>query len=83
MAVAKKVLSFTSGNWIPCAWFECERPGYELYKGVFHEHARELACHHPLSNHINFIFCSERHKQLYRNSHVEFGKLPAGYQTSI
>lgn len=83
MPVAKKVLSFSSGTWIACAWFECQRPGYELYKAIFHEHARELACDSPMSEHVNFIFCSERHKQLFRNSHLTFGQLPAGYRKSI
>lgn len=83
MAVAKKVLSFSSGTWIRCAWFECDRVGFELYKSVFHEHASELACHHPMSQHVYFIFCSERHRMYYKNSHVEFGQLPAGYRKSI
>lgn len=81
--VAKKVLSSSSGTWIRCSWFECDRAGFELYKAILHEHARTLACDHPLSEHVNFVFCSERHKQLYRNSHLDFGQLPAGYKKSI
>jgi hypothetical protein len=81
--VARKVLSFSSGQWITCAWADCGRPAYELYKAVFHEHARELPCDSPRSEHINFIFCTERHKQYFANSHVNFGQLPAGYAKSI
>lgn len=83
MPTAKKVLSFTSGNWIPCCWFECEKPGYELYKAVFHEHAKSIPCADQRAGHINFIFCGERHKQLYLHSHVSMGKLPPGYKLAI
>jgi hypothetical protein len=83
VAVAKKVLSFSSGNWITCAWFECTRTAYELYKSTFHEHAHELPCDSPMSQHVHFIFCSERHRMYYKNSHIEFGQLPAGYRKSI
>lgn len=83
MPVAKKVLSSSTGEWIVCCWFECQKPGYELYKAVFHEHAKELACHHPQSQHVNFVFCSERCRQYYLHSHVSMGNLPPGYQKSI
>lgn len=83
MPVAKKVWSHGSQNWIRCAWFECEKQGYELYKAVFHEHARDLPCHHPRSEHVNFIFCSERHKQYYMHSHISMGNLPKGFVKSL
>ena len=83
MPVARKVLSGSSGTWIPCCWFECAKPGYELYKSVLHDHTNAIACNHPLAEHVNFIFCSERHKQLYLHSHVDLGKLPPGYKLSI
>ena len=83
---ARKVLSASSGEWIPCVWCHMQgesRPGYELYKSVFHEHARNLPCDHPLSQHINFVFCSERHRQFYLHSHRDLGNLPPGYKTSL
>lgn len=83
MPVAKKVLSRSTDTWITCAWFGCEKVAYDLYKAVFHEHAPELPCSAPLSSHVNFIFCTERHKQYWRNSHKVFGQLPAGYRKSI
>jgi hypothetical protein len=83
MRNAKGVFSFSSGTWIKCAWFECDLQGYELYKSVFHEHAREMPCDHPMSQHVNFIFCSERHKQYYRNSHIDMGNLPAGHKSTL
>lgn len=83
MPVAKKVLSFSTESWIPCCWNECEKPGYELYKAVLHEHARTLACDDPRSSHCNFIFCSERHLRYYTNSHNRFGQLPPGFRKAI
>ena len=80
---ARKVLSASTGTWIQCCWFECEKPGYELYKSVFHEHAKELRCDDPRSQHVNFVFCSERCRQFYLHSHIEMGKLPPGYKLSI
>jgi hypothetical protein len=79
----KRVRSFSSGTWITCAWFECDRQGFELHKSVFHEHDRRLPCDHPLSGHVNFLFCSERHKRFYANSHIALGRLPAGYRTVV
>lgn len=81
--IARKVLSRTTGTWIQCCWFECEKPGYELYKSVLHEHAKTMTCDHPMSQHVNFIFCSERHRQLYLNSHRNMGQLPPGYKKTV
>ncbi len=80
MPMARKVLSATTGKWIPCCWFECERDGVELHKTILHDHAPSYPCDHPMSQHVNFVFCSERHKQLYLHSHVEMGKLPPGFK---
>jgi hypothetical protein len=79
----KKVWSFSSENWVNCAWFECRRPGFEMHKTVLHDHARTLRCDNPLSGHVNFVFCSERHKQLYLNSHKNMGKMPPGYKLTM
>jgi hypothetical protein len=81
--LARKVLSRGTGGWIKCCWFECEKPGYELYKSVFHEHARYLPCDHPMAEHVNFVFCSERCRQYYLYSHIDMGNLPAGFKTSL
>lgn len=83
MPVAKKILSASSGTWIQCNWFECEKPGYELYKTVLHEHAKNLPCDHMLSEHVNFVFCSERHRQYYLNSPKAHGNLPKGFSKSL
>lgn len=81
--IARKVLSRSSDTWILCAWFECDRQGFELYKTILHEHSRSLPCDSMFSEHVNFVFCSERHKMLYVHSHKAFGQLPPGYKLSI
>jgi hypothetical protein len=82
MPIAKKVHSYSSDTWINCAWFECDRQGYELYKIVTHEHVA-MPCDDPRAEHIHFIFCTERHRQYFGHSHKNFGKLPPGYKLSI
>lgn len=67
-----------NGIWIICAWDDCDAQGYELHKIVIHEHVGS-PCDDPYSEHINFLFCSERHKMYHVNSHKNYGKLPAGY----
>lgn len=86
MRNSKKVLSFSSGTYIRCVWHALQgedKPGFELYKSVFHEHARQLPCDHPLSNHVNFVFCSERCRQYYLHSHIDMGNLPSGFRSSL
>lgn len=83
MPIAKKVYSHGSGLWIQCSWFECQKDGYELYKTIFHEHARSVPCNSSMAEHVNFVFCSERHKQYFLNSHLSMGNLPKGYAKSL
>ena len=82
----RKVRSLNSDRWIDCLWCRMHgfnKPGYELYKTVLHEHAPELQCDHPLSEHINYVFCSERHRQYFLHSHIDMGNLPAGHKSTI
>jgi hypothetical protein len=32
---------------------------------------------------VQYVFCTERHKQYWRNSHVSYGRLPAGYKLLV
>ena len=80
MAVLKKIINGV-GDWIPCCWFECRKPGYELHKAIHHDHARTVPCERGA--HINYVFCSDRHKQLFAHSHIDMGKLPPGYKLMI
>jgi uncharacterized protein YodC (DUF2158 family) len=83
MSSLKRIHSYSSDNWIRCAWFECGKDGYEMHKSVFHEHDRALPCDHHLSAHINFVFCSERHKQYYLHSHIDLWNLPKGHKSTL
>lgn len=86
MVMLRKVLSGNTGKWINCVWHHMQgddRPGYEMHKTVFHEHAREIPCDHPRAQHVNYLFCSERCKQYFLNSHVAMNYLPPGYRTVI
>lgn len=83
MRNSKRVYSHGGDNFIRCAWFECDQDGFELYKSVFHEHARGLPCDDPRSEHVNFVFCSERHKQYYLHSHKDLNMLPPGFKTVL
>lgn len=64
--------------WLKCCWEDCERQGVDLHRTRSHDHARGLRCDSPLSKHTWFVFCSERHRQLFLNSHISKGNLPTG-----
>lgn len=81
--LARKVLSSNSLSWIKCCWMHCDKRGVTLHMSVFHEHARSLPCDHPLSEHVKFIFCSEKCKQYYLYSHKDMGNLPPGFKSSL
>ena len=86
MVMLKPVLSGNTGQWIRCVWCHMNgqrRRGFELHKTLFHEHARTVPCEDPRAKHVQYLFCSERHKQYFRNSHIELGNLPAGYRSVI
>lgn len=78
MVMVRKVWSYSSETWITCCWFECDRPGTELHKAVLHEHITGVPC--ESGEHVTFIFCSDRHKRLFQNSHRDMGNLPPGYR---
>jgi hypothetical protein len=78
MPVLTKVLSHDTGLWLTCCWADCEKPGLELFKVIHHEHAKGIPCNHPRATHPAMVFCSERHKMLFVNGHINYGNLPAG-----
>jgi hypothetical protein len=64
--IQRKVINHDrGGTFIMCAWSDCDRDGYELYKVTSHEHAQSIACDSSLAKHISYVFCSERHKQYW------------------
>lgn len=66
--------------WLPCCWDDCQRSGTTLHRTRYHSHARGIPCDHPtLGKHVWYVFCSERHRQLFLASHRSgYGRLPVG-----
>lgn len=77
----EKVIYNAMGNRLMCCWDTCDRDGYELYKFIIHEHVG--FCDDFPEEHMNMVFCSERHRQYHINSKNNLGYLPAGYRKSI
>jgi hypothetical protein len=73
MRVGKPVINLSTGVHLPCCWDDCTRDGVELHKTTVKE---------PTGN-ANYVFCSERHRQYWINSHRNNGMLPAGYRLSV
>lgn len=61
-----------------CCWDDCERDGTNLHRTRFHDHPKALRCDDPVSKHVWYVFCSERHLRLFLNGHREYGVLPSG-----
>lgn len=68
MRVHKKVLSHDSGEWLLCCWYDCEKQGYEIY------HATEK----DGPKLVKYVFCSERHREYFLNSHRNWGNARSG-----
>jgi hypothetical protein len=86
MPMLQRVWSRTNYQWIKCNWGPfggCDRDGYEQFKGVLHDHAKWVACDSPLATHINYVFCSQQHKDYYANSHRSLFNLPPGAKKII
>ena len=68
--VFKRVVNLDWGDrFITCAWADCERPGFESNKIVMHEHLPGVRCDDPAqAKHATYVFCSERHRQMWGNS---------------
>lgn len=85
----KRILSVDKARrgetaWLPCCWDDCERDGVDLHKAFFHDHNPGTPCNSALSQHLWYIFCSERHRQLFLNSHRQGqGRLPVGERGGI
>lgn len=84
MSNLKQIYSFGSGDWIKCAWCVMhgyDRQGFELHKYRLCEHRRDIPC--VIGDHVTFVFCSDRHLQYFKYSHVDLGNLPPGLKTVI
>lgn len=61
---------------VTCGWDDCEKDGYETNKVVLN-YGTATQPHI-----VNVVFCTERHRQYYINSHHKYGNLPPGYRRS-
>jgi hypothetical protein len=57
---------------VMCAWDDCERDGYELYR-VDINYGKAGTPHI-----VHHVFCTERHLNYFVHSHLAYGKLPKG-----
>jgi hypothetical protein len=62
---------------VMCAWDDCERDGFDLHQ-VRINYGKALTPHV-----VKHVFCTERHKQFFINSHRQYGVLPPGYRRSF
>lgn len=60
---------------VVCAWDECERPAWDEIKIKITDPGSHKTVH--------YIFCTERHRDYYRHSHVKMGMLPPGSKLSV
>lgn len=76
--IHKKVINHDrGGSYVLCAWADCEKDGYELFK-VRVNYGTSAAPHV-----LNYVFCSERHRQYFVHSHRAYGHLPPGHKMSV
>lgn len=70
--------SDSQGEKIWCAWYDCERYGYECYQTVVNEAKPGW----PVKL-ARYVFCSENCKRYFDRSHIpgEYGKLPSGIRS--
>lgn len=78
----------TDGQKIPCLWDDCTRVGDTRYEIVLCEPVDVdpgLILRLPPGKlgqmpykKVHYLFCSETHRQFFRNSHIALGRLPSG-----
>lgn len=60
-----------------CCWDTCDRYGLEIFK-------IRVAYGTPAVPYNTFyVFCTERHRQYWANSHRDLNNLPAGFKLGI
>jgi hypothetical protein len=62
---------------VACAWDDCERDGYETNKVKVNYGKVDTP------QIVQYVFCTERHRQFWINSHRSYGKLPPGFKRSF
>lgn len=62
-----------AGTKIFCGWDDCDLDGFALFQVVIN--AAKPGFPRKLER---YVFCTERHKQYWLNSHIAYGQLPSG-----
>lgn len=70
--VVRHVINRQTGNHLLCCWYECEKYGVSIYRW-----------RPPGPNQPTFVFCSDRHRLYFQNSHRENLMLPAGHKRTL
>lgn len=69
------------GRAIVCGWDDCEKPGFELYKLLLHDHPVNRSCRRADAISLEYgsgtahrwvPFCCERHRLYYANAQGVF-----------
>jgi uncharacterized protein involved in tellurium resistance len=78
--IQKKVINLDhdGDRHVMCAWDTCTNDGYEINKVRVNTAAPG---HDPV--YVQYVFCTERHKQYWINSTKSYGDLPSGYKRGI
>lgn len=63
----KKVMSHDTGEWLLCCWMECEKLGTNAHIAV------QRTTEEGYDKTIKYVFCSEKHKEYFKNSHLKYG----------
>ena len=84
--IQRKIINFDKFDpgAVMCAWDDCERPGYELYKVPTRRGVQTMT----------YVFCTERHRQYWiaagqgpetaaRNQGRVHGMLPPGHRPTL
>lgn len=76
--IEKGVINLDSfeGRHILCAWDTCEKDGVDLHQ------VRVNYGKGSTPYLVKYVFCTERHKMYWVNSHRANGMLPPGYRRS-
>lgn len=71
------------GRPLPCCWDDCWRNGDERYRIVV---AHDAPARREAGDTLTYIFCSERHRELYAHAAGragQYGNMPAGSRTAL
>ena len=77
MARHGTVRSGATGELIPCCWTECDKLGTTRYEHREFVQWLQIGPTRIPQNRI-YLFCSERHRAMWRHSMKSLGNLPTG-----